>query len=76
MNNNAIYNKNMKEEKKILVETKYFTFAYPPDKMVFENGFKLGPITIAYETYGNLNKEKTNAILIFHVMHMLLAIII
>jgi homoserine O-acetyltransferase len=49
-------------------KTKYLTFAYPPAELVLESGEKLGPITIAYETYGTLNKEKTNAILIVHAL--------
>jgi homoserine O-acetyltransferase len=49
-----------------LVETRFFTFAKPPDDMLLENGEKLGPITLAYETYGTLNSEKTNAVLILH----------
>ncbi|OGX05680.1 MAG: homoserine O-acetyltransferase [Omnitrophica WOR_2 bacterium GWA2_47_8] len=49
-----------------IVETKYFTFAEPPEEMTLKNGVKLGPITIAYETYGKLNDDRSNAILIFH----------
>ncbi len=48
------------------VETKYFTFAQPPNELTLESGEKLGPITLAYETYGNLNPQKSNAILILH----------
>jgi homoserine O-acetyltransferase len=48
------------------VETQYFTFAHPPDEFVLESGEKLGPITVAYETYGALNQDKSNAILILH----------
>ncbi len=33
-----------------------------------ESGEKLGPITLAYETYGNLNTQKSNAILILHAL--------
>ncbi len=51
-----------------LVETKYFTFAHPPDELVLESGERLGPITLAYETYGTLNKDKSNAILILHAL--------
>ncbi|MFQ3548266.1 MAG: homoserine O-acetyltransferase [Armatimonadota bacterium] len=51
-----------------IVETKYFTFAEPPNKMQLECGRSLGPITLAYETYGELNKEKNNAILILHAL--------
>lgn len=47
-----------------IVKTKYFTFAEPPDELKLESGQVLGPITLAYEIYGSLNKEKGNAILI------------
>jgi len=43
-----------------------YEFAYPPSEMVLESGKKLGPINIRYETYGRLNKDKSNAILIVH----------
>jgi homoserine O-acetyltransferase/O-succinyltransferase len=51
-----------------VVEKKAFTFAESPHKMVLENGSKLGPITIAFETYGKLNAEKNNAVLICHAL--------
>jgi homoserine O-acetyltransferase len=51
-----------------IVETKCFTFAYPPDELMLENGETLGPVTLAYETYGNLNSDKSNAILIVHAL--------
>jgi len=44
----------------------YFTFGAPPDEMMLVCGEKLGPITLAYETWGTLNEEKSNAILILH----------
>lgn len=47
-----------------LVETKYFNFAQPPNELVLECGKKLGPITLAYETYGRLTPEKDNAVLV------------
>ena len=50
------------------VETKHFTFAHPPDELVLESGEKLGPITLAYETYGTLNAEKSNAVLVVHAL--------
>lgn len=49
-----------------IVEKQFFTFAEPPHKLTLESGAELGPITIAYETYGTLNENKDNAILIVH----------
>jgi len=51
-----------------LVETQYFTFAEPGNEMVLESGAKLGPITLAYETYGTLGPDGRNAILICHAL--------
>ncbi|MFA5393326.1 MAG: homoserine O-acetyltransferase [Candidatus Ratteibacteria bacterium] len=51
-----------------IVETKYVTLAQPPSDLLLENGRRFGPITIAYETYGHLNKERTNTILILHAL--------
>lgn len=47
-----------------LVETKFFNF----DELNLESGDKLGPITLAYETYGQLNAERSNAVLILHAL--------
>lgn len=51
-----------------IVETKYFTFAGPPQEMPLEFGGQLGPITLAYETYGELNGDKSNAVLVLHAL--------
>ncbi|MCM8817076.1 MAG: homoserine O-acetyltransferase [Candidatus Omnitrophica bacterium] len=51
-----------------IVEKKYFVFAHPPDRLQLELGGQIGPVTIAYETYGKLNKKKNNAILILHAL--------
>jgi len=51
-----------------LVEKQFFTFAGPPHEMKLDSGARLGPITIAYETYGRLNAEKTNAVLVCHAL--------
>ncbi len=51
-----------------VVETQYFTFCEPPQELTLKSGLKLGPITLAYETYGTLNADKSNAILIFHTL--------
>jgi homoserine O-acetyltransferase/O-succinyltransferase len=51
-----------------LVETKFFTFAESPNEMPLDSGKKIGPITLAYETYGQLNEDRTNAVLIAHAL--------
>lgn len=51
-----------------VVETQYYEFAQPPSEMPLDSGLKLGPIRLAYETYGRLNPEKNNAVLICHAL--------
>ncbi len=51
-----------------IIETQYFTFAESPHELTLKSGVKLGPITLAYETYGTLNSDKSNAILLFHAL--------
>jgi len=51
-----------------IVETQYYTFAQPPDELKLECGKSLGPVTLAYETYGKLNADKSNAILVCHAL--------
>ena len=51
-----------------LVKTQYFTFAAPPDELLLDCGQRFGPITLAYETYGELSPAKDNAILIVHAL--------
>jgi homoserine O-acetyltransferase len=50
------------------VEKKFFTFGEPPNEMPLDSGRRLGPITIAYETMGSLNADKSNVILILHAL--------
>jgi homoserine O-acetyltransferase len=50
-----------------LSERQYFTFAVD-EPMPLDSGETLGPITLAYETYGQLNAERSNAILILHAL--------
>ncbi|MBN2332339.1 MAG: homoserine O-acetyltransferase [Deltaproteobacteria bacterium] len=50
------------------VKKETFTFAGPPNEMVLESGATLGPITIAYETCGMLNEDKSNVILVTHAL--------
>jgi len=61
----------MKDERKTssgeglgIVETKYFAF----NGLELEFGQKLSEVTIAYETYGRLNENKSNAVLIAHAL--------
>lgn len=51
-----------------LVEKKFFTFAQPPNELILESGARLGPVTIAYETYGALTPDKSNVVLILHAL--------
>ncbi|MCE5300568.1 MAG: homoserine O-acetyltransferase [Spirochaetia bacterium] len=51
-----------------IVKTQYFTFAEAPNEFILERGGRLGPVTLAYETYGTLNKDKSNAILVCHAL--------
>ncbi|MEN6356469.1 MAG: homoserine O-acetyltransferase [Armatimonadota bacterium] len=50
------------------VETQYFTFAESPNELDLECGRRLGPITLAYETYGEMNADKSNCILVCHAL--------
>jgi len=67
-----IMNKTKDEKRKNdsigVVETQYYTFAESGRKHKLESGDTLGPITLAYETYGTLNKNKSNAILALHAL--------
>lgn len=48
-----------------LVKTQEFHY---DDALPLESGQTLGPITLAYETYGTLNQAKDNAILVLHAL--------
>jgi len=50
------------------VKTKFFTFADRKHPFVFRTGETLAPVTLAYETYGELNEARDNAILVFHAL--------
>ncbi len=45
-------------------ETQFYTY----DSLTLQSGETLGPVSIAYETYGELNEAKDNAILLFHAL--------
>jgi homoserine O-acetyltransferase len=50
-----------------LTKTLYFN-GFQSTPLVLDSGQHLGPITLAYETYGHLNHSKTNAILVCHAL--------
>lgn len=55
----------MKKESVGFVKTEHYS---PPDDLILEGGEMLTNVTIAYETYGKLNKEKSNAIMVCHAL--------
>ncbi|MEN6484474.1 MAG: homoserine O-acetyltransferase, partial [Syntrophobacteraceae bacterium] len=50
-----------------LIETRTMDVS-KPGGLSLEHGGRLDPVTLAYETYGKLNRERTNAILIAHAL--------
>lgn len=50
-----------------LVQTQTFTFAQD-EPFALESGATLSPVTLAYEAYGRLNADRSNAILICHAL--------
>ncbi len=48
-------------------ETHFFTFA-DDEALQLESGASLGPITLAYEMYGELNAARSNLVLLFHAL--------
>jgi len=50
-----------------IVETKFHTFAHTKP-LQLESGGSLSPVTVAYETYGRLNADHSNAILVVHAL--------
>ena len=51
-----------------LVEKQFYSFGAPPQESVLEGGSRLGPVTVAYETYGKLNAGGNNAVLVLHAL--------
>jgi homoserine O-acetyltransferase len=51
-----------------VVQKQAFTFAAPPAEMRLESGAQLGPVTVAYETYGTLAPDRRNAVLVLHAL--------
>lgn len=51
-----------------IVSPQTVTLFGPPDVLRLECGQTLGPIDVAYETYGRLNADRSNAVLICHAL--------
>jgi homoserine O-acetyltransferase/O-succinyltransferase len=51
-----------------IVETKTVRIVEGDNPLLLESGKSLGPIDVAYETYGQLNQAGDNAILICHAL--------
>ena len=50
-----------------IVEPREFTFGSEGDEpLLLESGRRFGPVTVRYETYGELDQTRSNAILILH----------
>ncbi|MCF8077024.1 MAG: homoserine O-acetyltransferase [Desulfotignum sp.] len=50
------------------VEKQFFTFAGKEDPFLLESGAEIHPVTLAYETCGILNEDRSNAVLILHAL--------
>jgi homoserine O-acetyltransferase len=51
-----------------IVQVRHFTFAEAPNTLELDSGERIGPITVAYETYGTLNADRSNAVLVCHAL--------
>ncbi len=49
-------------------ETRFLTFGSEEDPFVMRTGGQLNEVTIAYETYGTLSDDRSNAVLVFHAL--------
>ncbi len=49
-------------------ETRFLTFGSEEDPFVMRTGGHLNEVTIAYETYGTLSDDRSNAVLVFHAL--------
>lgn len=51
-----------------IVSTKFAQLFEPPTPLILAGGEKFGPITVAYETYGELSPQRDNAIFVCHAL--------
>ena len=49
------------------VQTRFHTFAHEKP-LSLRSGEELGPVTLSYETHGQLSDNRDNAILVFHAL--------
>lgn len=56
------------DKKKMIVTPKNFTFGEDSNPLELDCGKTLSPVNIRYETYGELNAGKSNAVLILHAL--------
>ena len=50
------------------VQPRHFVFGSPEEPLVLDSGRTLGPVELVYETYGEPNAARSNAILICHAL--------
>ena len=58
----------MKIKTKNIIETKIVRLFDQTNPLTLDCGVSLSPIDVAYETYGELNSEGTNAIVVCHAL--------
>ena len=51
-----------------IVRTQSTTLFAPPNELTLSNSRRLGPVTVAFETYGKLSPERDNAIFVCHAL--------
>src|SRR5262245_25288600 len=51
-----------------IVSTQFATLFEPPGELTLVGGARLGPIRVAYETYGELSAARDNAIFVCHAL--------
>ncbi|MEW6581941.1 MAG: homoserine O-acetyltransferase [Actinomycetota bacterium] len=51
-----------------LVETQRVVLFTEDDPLVLESGARLAPVEVAYETYGTLNADRSNAVFVCHAL--------
>ena len=58
----------MIEAERTTTKTQFCTIATPESPLLLEEGARFDNAVLAYETYGTLNADRSNAILVFHAL--------